>query len=229
MAVCVPARSVLMMLMRGFGGLFRREAPQAPQSIPSSDRLHPDARDGVVVVDVSPSMLESDWPPSRLVAAQDGAIRYCERLADEEPDARIAIVAYGGAARIVCPLTPAFQQEALIQAIRSIEIINATDIAAGLRAAAEALRNARMNQQVVILSDGQHNMFSNPRAVARSLKAHAVIEAYKQVGFNVPLVVRLEGTEVEEGRRILAESDVDIINAEGLTDAAIKVVAAIKS
>ncbi|MEM9185952.1 MAG: ADP-forming succinate--CoA ligase subunit beta [Planctomycetota bacterium] len=56
--------------------------------------------------------------------------------------------------------------------------------------------------------------------------ANAVLAAYKEVGFNVPLVVRLEGTEVEEGRKILAESGVDIINAEGLTDAAKKVVAA---
>ena len=56
--------------------------------------------------------------------------------------------------------------------------------------------------------------------------AGAIVEAYKQVGFHVPLVVRLEGTEVEQGRRILAESDVDIITAEGLTDAANKVVAA---
>jgi len=56
--------------------------------------------------------------------------------------------------------------------------------------------------------------------------ANAVIEAYKTVGFSVPLVVRLEGTEVEQGRKILAESDVDIITAEGLTDAAKKVVAA---
>ena len=57
--------------------------------------------------------------------------------------------------------------------------------------------------------------------------ASAILEAYKKVGFNVPLVVRLEGTEVEEGRRILAESDVDIIAAEDLTDAAKKVVQAI--
>jgi succinyl-CoA synthetase beta subunit len=56
--------------------------------------------------------------------------------------------------------------------------------------------------------------------------ATALVEAYKTVGFNVPLVVRLEGTEVEEGRRIIAESDVDIIAADGLTDAAKKVVAA---
>jgi len=56
--------------------------------------------------------------------------------------------------------------------------------------------------------------------------ASALLEAYKTVGFSVPLVVRLEGTEVEEGRKILAESDVDIINANDLTDAAEKVVAA---
>lgn len=56
--------------------------------------------------------------------------------------------------------------------------------------------------------------------------ANAVVEAYKQVGFNVPLVVRLEGTEVQEGRKILAESGVDIIAADGLTDAAKKVVVA---
>ncbi len=56
--------------------------------------------------------------------------------------------------------------------------------------------------------------------------ANALLSAYKQLDFNVPLVVRLEGTEVEEGRKIIAESGVDIINAEGLTDAAKKVVAA---
>lgn len=56
--------------------------------------------------------------------------------------------------------------------------------------------------------------------------AKAVLEAYQTVGFNVPLVVRLEGTEVQEGRRLLAESGVNIIAADGLTDAAKKVVAA---
>lgn len=56
--------------------------------------------------------------------------------------------------------------------------------------------------------------------------ATAIIEASKEVGFNVPLVVRLEGTEVEEGRKMLEESDVDIITAANLTEAAEKIVAA---
>lgn len=57
--------------------------------------------------------------------------------------------------------------------------------------------------------------------------AEAIVAASKEVGFEVPLVVRLEGTEVEEGRRILEESDVAIITATDLTDAATKVCAAI--
>ena len=56
--------------------------------------------------------------------------------------------------------------------------------------------------------------------------ASAIIEASQEVGFTVPLVVRLEGTEVEEGRKMLAESDVDIIAATDITDAAKKIVAA---
>ncbi len=56
--------------------------------------------------------------------------------------------------------------------------------------------------------------------------AEALTTAYKTVGFNVPLVVRLEGTEVEAGRKILAEANLDITTAEDLTDAAKKVVAA---
>ncbi len=59
--------------------------------------------------------------------------------------------------------------------------------------------------------------------------AQALVEAYKTVGFNIPLVVRLEGTEVAEGKKIIAESDVDIITADDLTDAAQKVVASIQS
>ena len=57
--------------------------------------------------------------------------------------------------------------------------------------------------------------------------AQAIIEASKEVGFTVPLVVRLEGTEVNEGKKMLRESGLAIISAEDLTDAAKKVVASI--
>jgi succinyl-CoA synthetase beta subunit len=53
----------------------------------------------------------------------------------------------------------------------------------------------------------------------------ALLEAYEKVGFTVPLVVRLEGTNVEIARKMLDESGRDIITATDLTDAAKKVVA----
>jgi malate-CoA ligase subunit beta len=58
--------------------------------------------------------------------------------------------------------------------------------------------------------------------------AKGVIQAVKEVGVNVPLVLRLAGTNVEEGNRIIAESNLPIITADSLADAADKVVAAWK-
>jgi succinyl-CoA synthetase beta subunit len=58
------------------------------------------------------------------------------------------------------------------------------------------------------------------------LIAEGIISAVKEVGVSVPVVVRLEGTNVEKGRELLASSGLDIISAEDLTDAAKKVVAA---
>ena len=58
------------------------------------------------------------------------------------------------------------------------------------------------------------------------LIAEGIISAVKEVGVNVPVIARLEGTNVEKGRQLLADSGLDIIAAEDLTDAAKKVVAA---
>ena len=58
------------------------------------------------------------------------------------------------------------------------------------------------------------------------LIGEGIIAAVKEVGVEVPVVVRLEGTNVEKGRELLANSGVDIISADDLTDAAKKVVAA---
>lgn len=54
----------------------------------------------------------------------------------------------------------------------------------------------------------------------------AVVAAVKELGLQVPLVVRMEGTNVEKGKQILAESNLNITVADGLADAAEKVVAA---
>ncbi len=53
--------------------------------------------------------------------------------------------------------------------------------------------------------------------------AEGVVEAAKKTGLNVPVVVRMEGTNVEEGRKILAESGLNLITAVDLKDAAAKI------
>ena len=55
--------------------------------------------------------------------------------------------------------------------------------------------------------------------------ATGVVEAARALGVKVPVVVRLEGTNVEEGQRILRESGLDFTVANGMKDAAEKVVA----
>lgn len=81
----------------------------------------------------------------------------------------------------------------------------------------------------IILSDGKVkailvNIFGG--IVRCDLIAEGIIKAVKEVSVSIPVVVRLEGTNVEQGRKLLAESDLDVISAVDLDDAARKAVAA---
>jgi len=58
--------------------------------------------------------------------------------------------------------------------------------------------------------------------------AEGVIAALKEVGLQVPLVVRLEGTNVDQGKKIISESGLNVIAANDLSDGAEKIVAAVK-
>ncbi|MDZ7800384.1 MAG: ADP-forming succinate--CoA ligase subunit beta [Trueperaceae bacterium] len=56
--------------------------------------------------------------------------------------------------------------------------------------------------------------------------AHGVVEAVREVGLDVPLVVRLEGTNVELGKQIIDRSDLNVVSADGMKDGAQKIVEA---
>ncbi len=58
--------------------------------------------------------------------------------------------------------------------------------------------------------------------------AEGVLQAVKEMGLSVPLVVRLEGTKVAEGKKLIDDSDLDVISASDLDDAAQKIVAAVR-
>lgn len=57
--------------------------------------------------------------------------------------------------------------------------------------------------------------------------AEGVVSAARELGLNVPLVVRLEGTNVDLGKKILAESGINVLNAESMMDGAKKIIEAV--
>jgi succinyl-CoA synthetase beta subunit len=57
--------------------------------------------------------------------------------------------------------------------------------------------------------------------------ANGIIAASKEIGLTVPVVVRLEGTNVELGKKILSESGLGVIPADDMADGARKIIAAI--
>jgi succinyl-CoA synthetase beta subunit len=59
--------------------------------------------------------------------------------------------------------------------------------------------------------------------------AEGIITAVKEVGMTIPVVVRLEGTNVDLGKQMLRESGLNIISAENLTDAAKQAVLSVKN
>ena len=59
--------------------------------------------------------------------------------------------------------------------------------------------------------------------------AHGIVDAARETGLNLPLVVRLEGNNVEAGKKTLAESGLPLLSASSMADAATKIVAAVKA
>ncbi|MBN2337949.1 MAG: ADP-forming succinate--CoA ligase subunit beta [Acidobacteria bacterium] len=99
---------------------------------------------------------------------------------------------------------------------------NFLDVGGG--ATADQIRNAFG----ILLSDDKVrvvllNIFGG--IVRCDIVAHGVIGAVRDAGVKVPVVVRLEGTNVDEGRRLLLESDFEFTVADGMRDAAEKAVA----
>jgi succinyl-CoA synthetase beta subunit len=86
---------------------------------------------------------------------------------------------------------------------------------------AEAFKLILSNRQISVILV---NIFGG--IVRCDLIAEGIVQAIRDIKVSVPVVVRLEGTNVEQGRALLAKSGLDIVTADDLTDAADKAVAA---
>ena len=132
-------------------------------------------RDCVLVIDVSGSMLDDDWKPTRLDAAKNAAKTFARRLSQEQPNAHIAVVAFGFGAKVICRLTLAREVNTICHEIDRIGENGSTNMYAGLKAAFDLLRDHARTCQVVLLTDG-HNTGRTPQKLADRLKEFAIIE-----------------------------------------------------
>ncbi|MGB2796094.1 MAG: vWA domain-containing protein [Phycisphaerae bacterium] len=185
-------------LSRAFGFAPDDQPPPAPAS-------RGNGRCCALVLDVSGSMLETDWPPSRLQAAQDAAQAFCDRLADESPNVQVTIIAYGEEAVLLCPLTLAFDHDTLSRAIYTAPVLNATNITAGLKMAYGALVRSHRPADVVLLTDGHHNHGPGPRQIAARLKGFATLHitgiAGSPVDLDESLLVDIASARLDGSKR----------------------------
>ncbi len=134
------------------------------------------ARNAVLVLDGSGSMRSRDFPPSRLSAAQEASLEYARRVAAADPHANIAIVGFARSARVYAPLTPAQQVQVIDQAVRSLRAGGPTNMTAGLSIALQLLNGRSGHNEILFLSDGDHNVGPSPEPLCRELHARATVE-----------------------------------------------------
>ena len=163
-------------LIKLLGRAYRLWNEDDPAPAEPAPALPGGSRNAVLVLDASPSMEAEDWKPSRLEAAKASARAYVNRLRAEEPDARVAVVAYSSSARTMCGLTPVSKVGRLLRAIDDITVGDGTNITAGLTTAGKHLQGIGRAAQVVLLTDGAHNTGPEPTPVAARLRTIAILE-----------------------------------------------------
>jgi Ca-activated chloride channel family protein len=196
-----------------------------PQS--GFERL-PDAGEGVDIIltlDVSTSMLEEDYSPSRLQAARDAALRFVEG----RPTDRIGLVVYAAEPLALCP--PTLDHATLERYVSKASLGNLQDgtaIGAGLAVAARGLEYSQTARRVIILlSDGMENAgIVNPIDVARairtlhgdSLRVYTVAIGTEGSEYGVDVATLSEIAQTTGGRLFDAASPAELASVYGAID-----------
>ena len=147
----------------------------------------------VVAIDVSPSMEDTDWPPSRLAAAIAAVIALIQRKLRIAPADEVAIVTYGGSASTLCPaLTVGQRADDMIGLLDRLDTHGGTNMTAALTEARRTLGGRKpsgwldrllpptpqsghsLHQRVILLTDGHYNTGGSPKSAATALKKAGV-------------------------------------------------------
>ena len=173
------------------------------------------ALDGKIIIDASALFRQPEIAALRDASQEDEAER-------EAAEHELSYVSLDG--NIACMVNGAGLAMATMDLIKlhGGEPANFLDVGGGATAerVSAAFKLILSNEKVAAILI---NIFGG--IVRCDLIAEGIISAVREEGVNVPVVVRLEGTNVNKGRELLASSGLAIISADDLTDAAQKVVA----
>ena len=135
----------------------------------------------VGILDVSGSMISSDYLPSRLEAAYAGWLAYLAQIIRRHPASLIATICFSEAACVLCPWTR-------VDALGDLDMVHAdwletsrafglhnTGIGEALQEALPLISQQRGTTQVVLLTDGHQNVGTDPLGVAPQLKSLATV------------------------------------------------------
>jgi len=131
----------------------------------------------VVVIDVSGSMDDRDYKPTRLDGAKKAFNHFLDALKVRNQIAMVGLVEFSSKARLVFPPLPLSGNiTKMRKAAQELSTISSTNIGAGLLVAAKTISKIQIrgNPQIILLSDGHSNTGRNPKKVARKIKSAGI-------------------------------------------------------
>jgi len=136
-----------------------------------------DVEDVVLVIDISGSMAETDYPPSRIEAAKKAASDFVHQKFGVDQRDNVAVVTFGGKAQRECALLNVdTNRQQIFNTIARLSPTGSTAMGGGLAEANRILEtSAAPVRRIILLSDGHHNAGEPPEPIADRLKNQGVI------------------------------------------------------
>ena len=164
--------------VKSFCQTLRETSPKYHNSIPDPNLQ--DIGGGqleILLLDVSGSMADTDYKPTRLDGAKRASTGFISRIMESNQESFVAIINFSSTASVVCmPISVKSNIASLKQLIHSLTISGGTNIPAGLKLSEKVIRKCKnaVNPRILLLTDGENLEDGSPVPVAERLKSQGI-------------------------------------------------------
>jgi Ca-activated chloride channel family protein len=131
----------------------------------------------IILLDVSGSMMEGDYPPTRLEGAKEAALSFIGELIEKAPNTMVGIVVFSTRASIFCSPVPVLKGRKVLEGtIRKLVPQARTNKVSGLELSGKVIRRCKtaIEPRILLLTDGHANEGGSPEPVAEKLKGSEI-------------------------------------------------------